>query len=88
MLTGRISSCHGRERSKPKIHGAVSSQGATTLSLVVPDEEAVATVQLWSRLREDVADMDEMENAAGVAKRDGPLCWQASDPYPNNDGCT
>jgi transposase len=36
---------------------------ATTLPLVLPDEEAVATVQLWSRLREDVvADMTRVRN--------------------------
>ncbi len=36
---------------------------ATTLPLVLPDEEAVATVQLWSRLREDVVgDMTRVRN--------------------------
>jgi transposase len=36
---------------------------ATTLPLVLPDEEAVATVQLWNRLREDVvADMTRVRN--------------------------
>jgi len=35
----------------------------TTLPLVLPDEEAVATVQLWSRLRKDVvADMTRVRN--------------------------
>jgi transposase len=36
---------------------------AATLPLILPDEEAVATVQLWSRLREDlVADMTRVRN--------------------------
>jgi transposase len=41
---------------------------AATLPLVLPDEEGVATVQLWSRLREDVvADMTRVRNRAARA---------------------
>jgi transposase len=36
---------------------------ATTVPVVVPEEDAVATVQLWSRLREDlIADMTRVRN--------------------------